>query len=118
MMSAIFLCCLLKWIESNDFYQVMKSKMITEVQITPVKAKDGLVAFASVVLDGKFYLGSIAVHQKLDGSGLRLTYPTRRVADRDFHIFHPIKREASFEFEEAIFSKFKEVMTQTYDRYS
>lgn len=91
--------------------------MITEVQITPVKAKDGLVAFASVVLDGKFYLGSIAVHQKLDGNGLRLTYPTKRVGDRDFHFFHPIKRESSLEVEEAIFSKFKKVMTHNYDRH-
>ena len=34
---------------------------IAEIQITPIKPKDGLVAFASVVLDNSVYLGFIGV---------------------------------------------------------
>ena len=52
---------------------------VTEVDISFVKPKDGLIAFASVVLDDQPYLSDIAIHSKLVGSGYRLTYPTRKV---------------------------------------
>ncbi|OGQ05759.1 MAG: hypothetical protein A2W61_01915 [Deltaproteobacteria bacterium RIFCSPLOWO2_01_44_7] len=78
---------------------------VSEVNVHLVKPRDGLVAFASVVLDNRIYLGAIGVHQKLDGSGYRLTYPTRKSGDRSFHIFHPIEKEISHEIERAIFDK-------------
>lgn len=85
---------------------------ITEIQIIPIKANNGLVAFASCVLDGNIYLGSIGVHKRLNGSGYRLTYPTKKVADKDFHIFHPINKQASEEIERAIISKAEEIMME------
>jgi len=85
---------------------------ITEIQILPIKANNGLVAFASCVVDGSLYLGSIGVHKRLDGSGFRLTYPTKKVADKDFHIFHPINKQASKEIEEAIILKAEEIMDE------
>ena len=87
-----------------------KTMKITEIQILPIKANNGLVAFASCVLDGNIYLGSIGIHKKLDRSGFRLTYPTKKVADKDFHIFHPINRQASEEIEEAIILKAEEII--------
>jgi stage V sporulation protein G len=78
---------------------------ISEVNIQLIKPTNGLVAFASVVLDGKIYLGSIGVHQRLDGTGYRLTYPTKKTGNRDFHIFHPIERSMGQRIEQAIFSK-------------
>jgi len=85
---------------------------ITEVQIVPIKPKDGLVGFASVVLDGCFYLGSIGVHSRLDGSGLRLTYPTKKVGSENINIFHPLNILVSQEVEEAIFEKYKDLMNK------
>ena len=84
---------------------------ITEIQITPIKANNGLVAFASCVLDGSVYLGSIGIHKRLDGSGYRITYPTKKVADKDFHIFHPINRQTNEEIEKAIVSRVEEIMS-------
>ena len=78
---------------------------ISEVNIQLIKPTNGLVAFASVVLDGKIYLGSIGVHQRLDGNGYRLTYPTKKTGNRDFHIFHPIERSMGQRIEQAILSK-------------
>jgi hypothetical protein len=40
------------------------------MQVTEV---EGLIAFASVVLDDQLYLMGIAIHSKLVGSGYRLT---------------------------------------------
>lgn len=95
----------------------MKHK-VTEIQIVPIKPKDGLIGFASVVLDASLCLTSIGIHQKLDGTGIRLTYPTKRVGDRSMNIFHPITKELSAVVEEAVFAKFKDVMNKTNDRYN
>lgn len=81
---------------------------ITEVNITPVKPVNGLVAFASVVVDEDLYLSSIAVYTKLDGS-YRLLYPTKTVGQRLLNIFHPINRKASYAIEQAIFEKCNEI---------
>lgn len=91
---------------------------ITEVQVLPIKPKDGLVGFASVVVNKGIYLGSIGIHQKADGSGFRLTYPTKSTLDKAFNIFHPINQETSKLIEEMVILKFKNVMKQQYDRYS
>jgi DNA-binding cell septation regulator SpoVG len=78
---------------------------ISEVNIQLIKPTNGLVAFASVVLDSKIYLGCIGVHQRLDGNGYRLTYPTKKTGNRDFHIFHPIERSMGQRIEQAILAK-------------
>ena len=78
---------------------------ISEINIQLIKPANGLVAFASVVLDNQIYLGSIGVHEKLDGNGYRLTYPTKKTGNRDFHIFHPIERNLGQQIEQAILSK-------------
>lgn len=84
---------------------------ITEVDIAFVKPKDGLIAFASVVLDDQLYLGSIAIHQKLMG-GYRLTYPNRKVGEGQINVFHPIRKPLGLAIEQAIFAKLKNVMTR------
>jgi DNA-binding cell septation regulator SpoVG len=66
---------------------------VTEVDISFTKPKDGLIAFASVVLDDQLYLSGIAIHSKLAGTGYRLTYPTRKVGEAQFSIFHPIRKQ-------------------------
>ncbi len=86
---------------------------ITEIQITPIKPKDGLVGFASVVLENSIYLGSIGIYTRLDGSGFRLTYPTKRIGENSINIFHPINKETSKAIEEAIFKKLKNIFNNT-----
>ena len=91
---------------------------ITEVQVLPIKPREGLVAFASLILNGSLCLTSIGIHQKLDGNGYRLTYPTKLVGDRTMNLYHPITKDLSKAVEEAILNKFKEVMNKNHDRYS
>jgi stage V sporulation protein G len=78
---------------------------VSEVQITPIKPSDGLVAFASCVLDGQLYIGSLGVHQRLDGTGYRLTYPTKAIGTRQLNYFHPLTKELGLEIEQAINTK-------------
>lgn len=85
---------------------------VTEVDIAFIKPRNGLIAFASVVLDDALYLGSIGVHRKLDGSGYRLTYPTRKIGDKSASVFHPIRRPLSAVIEQAVFQKLKNVASK------
>ena len=81
---------------------------ITEVHIHLIKPKNGLIGFASLVVDNNIYLSSIAIHQKLDLTGYRLTYPTKD----QFTIFHPINIDTSKMIEEIIFKKLKLVINK------
>ena len=87
--------------------------LVTEVEIVFVKPHGGLVAFASVVVDDQLYLGGIAIHQRLDGYGYRITYPTRKLGDSQNHIFHPIRKPLSAAIEQAITQKMKDVMRKS-----
>jgi len=90
----------------------MKIMIITEVQITPIKPKDGLVAFASLVVENSLYLGFLGVYTRLDGTGYRITYPTKKVSENSLNIYHPINKETSKAIEEAIIIKIKEIMKE------
>lgn len=81
---------------------------ITEVNIVPVKPQNGLVGFASLVVDDSIYLNSIAIYVKLDGS-YRLLYPTKNSGERSINLFHPINRPTSEAIERAVFEKCNEL---------
>ena len=90
---------------------------VTEVNIMPVKPKDGLVAFASVVINDSIYLNSIAIYvKKLDGS-YRLLYPNKLVGERSMSLFYPINRESSAAIERAIFAKCHELFEKSDENY-
>lgn len=90
---------------------------LTEIQIIPIKPLNGLVAFASLVLDKNLYLGSIGILTRPNG-GYRLVYPTKKVADRNLNIFYPINKEFAQLIESEVVGKVEEVMTQENDRHN
>ena len=81
---------------------------INEINIEFIKPNNGLIAFASLVIDNSIYLSSIAVHKKLNEEDYRITYPSKG----NFSIFHPINKTTSKQIEEVIFKKLKEVMSK------
>jgi len=91
--------------------------VITEVQITPVKPTSGLVAFASCLVDGQLFIGSLGVHKRLDGAGYRITYPTKMLGDRQLNYYHPITKEAGAAIEQAITSKCLELFERSDEHY-
>lgn len=82
---------------------------IKKVEIVPVKPNNGLVGFAHLHFEEGLYLGSIGIFKKLDGSGFRLTYPTRKIGDVEIAIFHPMTKERSKDFELAVFEEAEKV---------
>ena len=88
---------------------------ISEVQIVPVKPTNGLVGFASFVLDDKFYMSSIGIMTRPYG-GYRLLYPTKLVGSRQMNIYYPIDKEIATLIETEVIKQFEEVMNR-HDRH-
>jgi len=82
---------------------------ITEVQIIPIKPLNGLIGFASVILDGKIYLGSIGIFTRINSKGFRITYPTKKIGTKNINIYHPINSELSKAIETEIIKKVNEI---------
>ena len=83
---------------------------ISEVEIFPVKPRNGLVAFASCVVNSQLYLGNIGVHTRPDGSGYRLVFPVKVLPNgKEIHCFHPVTREAGELILWAIVKRFEEL---------
>lgn len=85
----------------------MQNFDIADIQILPIQERNGLLAFVSLVVNQSLYLSSIAIHRKLDGSGLRLTYPTKQAGGKNRNIFHPLTPELSLTIERTVFDEYK-----------
>jgi stage V sporulation protein G len=80
---------------------------LSEVQITPIKPINGLVGFASFVLNNNLYLSGVGIYTKPTG-GWRLVYPTR--GKTGLNVFHPINRLLAQEIEHVVTTKFQEIV--------
>ena len=86
-----------------------QGEIISELEIVPIKPVNGLVGFASLIFANCLYLGSIGIYTKPDG-GYRLSYPTRRSATGNFHIFHPISKEAAELIENEVIPRYEAIV--------
>ncbi len=91
-------------------------KIISEVQVVPIKPQNGLIGFASFVLYEAIYCGSVGIFTRPNG-GYRLTYPTRKVMSKDVGVFYPINQQVGFTIEEAVIKVLEEVVSKEDGRY-
>jgi DNA-binding cell septation regulator SpoVG len=84
---------------------------VTEINVIPIRPKNGLVALASCVIDGKFYIGSIGIYTKLKG-GYRITYPNKKSGSSVINIFHPITKELGDMIETEVISTYEELLSK------
>ena len=85
--------------------------MITEVEILPVKPKEGLIAFASFVFDGVIFIGNVAVYSRPTAEGYRLVYPQKTLPNgKTLNIVYPITQAVGHEIEKAVSARFEEVV--------
>jgi DNA-binding cell septation regulator SpoVG len=88
----------------------MMQNKVSDIQIIPVKPKDGLVAFASFTFDSLFYFASIGIYTRPLG-GYRLTYPTRKTLSSSLPIFHPLNKEIASAIETAVISHYEAIIS-------
>jgi len=92
----------------------MSELEISEIQVIPMKPKEGLVAFASCVINNALYLGNIGVYSSPSTqSGFRLVYPVKILPNgKEIHCVHPINKESGELISKAIIRKFREVASK------
>jgi len=89
----------------------MTQTVISEISIVPIKTQNGLVAFAECVLDKKYFVGGIGVYTLLDGSGFRITFPTKLLKNgTQIPLFHPINSEVGQAIQQAISNEVKRLL--------
>lgn len=92
----------------------MNELVISEIQIIPVKPKNGLVAFASCVINNQFYFGNIAIYTSPSSlDGFRLAYPSKTlVTGKQINCVHPITRDAGRIVQKEIITKYIEFLSK------
>lgn len=95
--------------------EVMKMKAsisISEIQIIPVKPQNGLVAFASCVINNQFHLNNIAIYTSPSSLySYRLVYPSKVLPNgKSINCLYPINKDVGNEMTKRIVSKLEEVM--------
>lgn len=80
---------------------------ISQIDITPCERDDWLVALAHITLNDVIRLHMIGIYRRLDGSGFRITYPTKSWKTPHNTFFHPTNPETSHMFEEIIIEAYK-----------
>ncbi len=90
----------------------MSGLEISEIQVIPVKPKEGLVAFASCIVNKALYIGNIAIYTSPSTQeGFRLVYPVTTLPNgKEINCVHPINKEAGEAILKEIIRKFREVI--------
>ena len=85
-----------------------ESLKVSEVKIRLVdQSEDGLIGWASCVVNGSLFLNNIAIRKSREGKVI-LTFPAMRSkGDSKYFFFNPISHEAARVLEEAIIDKLK-----------
>lgn len=81
---------------------------ISEIKIAPTQSRDGLVGFASFILNDCFFMSSIGIFTRPQG-GFRLTYPIRKNSRNNLNFFYPINKETAEYIEKAVIKKFEKI---------
>lgn len=67
---------------------------ISEIQIIPIKPNNGLIAFASFIVNESLFISSVAVYTRLNNpESYRLVYPSKLVGNNQTNILYPLKKE-------------------------
>lgn len=87
--------------------------VISEIKIIPIKPQNGLVGFASLVLNNQFYIGNLGIYSAPSSKeGFRVTFPNKKLASGQVvDCFHPINKEAEEAVSSAIIKKYLDLMS-------
>lgn len=90
----------------------MRELVLSEIQIVTLKPQNGLVGFASCILNSQFYIGNIAIYTSPSSlDGFRLVFPNKKLASGQIvDCFYPISKEAGDLVSMAIIKRYLEIM--------
>lgn len=82
---------------------------ITKVQVRKIVPKDGLVGFASFVIEDCLYIGNIGVFSRLNKDNFRLIFPEKKVNDKKIPIFYPLNTDFYYKLEDMVNEEIKNI---------
>jgi len=90
----------------------MNNLKISNIEINPIRPRNGIVGFCSFVLNDSIYVGSVAIHTCLKNDlGYRLVYPTRKTKNGDLlSCVYPINRTTGEAIERAVIARYKAIV--------
>ncbi len=90
----------------------MNELTISEINLFPLKCKDGLASFASCVINNQLYIGNIAIYTSpVSPDGFRLVYPAKTLNNgTKLSIVHPINKETGIIIQKAIIGEYLKLM--------
>lgn len=85
----------------------MQEIHLSEIDVIPIKPRNGLAAFCSFVINNSFFIGDVAIYSRLDGNGYRLVYPIKVLSNGvKINCFYPINQKSAQAIEEQVFRAF------------
>lgn len=89
----------------------MNDLKLSEINITPLPSKNGLIGFANLVVNNNFKICNIGLHTCFsDPTGIRLVFPTREHKGVRLKTFYPINRATYDVLAVAISNSYFELM--------
>lgn len=90
--------------------------IISEIQIIPIRPRNGLVSFASFIINDQFYVGNVAIlTSPKTAAGFRLQYPTKKLSTgKQVACFHPISNDVEQIISERVVGEYVKLMDNFY----
>jgi len=68
----------------------MSELSITKVDFTPITQNNGLIGFATIILNDEYLLEGIGVFVCQEREGYRVTYPKRQAGSKSINVHYPL----------------------------
>jgi len=97
----------LEYREAKTDLLVKMEITVSEIEIIPIKPRNGLLAFVSFVINNSFFVGDVALYSLLNREGYRLSYPIKILKNGlKVNCFHPINSQSAQAIEEQVIKAF------------
>lgn len=88
----------------------MTKALITDLDLIEVAPKGSLIGFANFVVERAFSVNGVAIHRRLNGNGIRLVYPSKKLnSGREISLIYPTNSEIYQMLESVIFEKYQQM---------
>ena len=97
-----------------DEVEKMCALRVDEIEVVLVKPKDGLLGFASCVIEKQLYLGNIALHNSpTSADKYRLVFPAKKLlTGRTLQFFYPINSDFYRQIKSAIVNHYEKIIKE------
>lgn len=76
---------------------------ISDVDFYLIQPQRGLIGFTNFLIEGVIAINGVGIYERLDGTGIRLVYPVRKLTNgKQINLIHPISQAIGFHIERQV----------------